>query len=132
MNDYFIHRPLKPSIHATKMSLTPHQQFFPMFGFSTINENLQSTTRLKNKQKMKLTQIKNETKEQYKTEYTEIDDINSCTEIANSNKIKSILWSILEGKISLELVEKYLRDFQDKDTTDYRRLLCAYEYKKYS
>jgi len=32
----------------------------------------------------------------------------------------------------LSIVEDYLRKYENKECTDYRKLLCVYDYKKYS
>ncbi|MBU5317651.1 SIR2 family protein [Clostridium bornimense] len=107
------------------------QQFFPIYGFSKINENIKCKDVLKEQQKNKLIDIKNSTPPYLRTKLTTIDEINKDAIISPSNKIKAILWSILEGNISLNIVEEYLRNYENKKSTDYRRLLCAYDYKKY-
>nr|WP_320147755.1 SIR2 family protein [uncultured Anaeromusa sp.] len=106
-------------------------QYFPIFGFSLINESIASSSRLKTQQVSKLDQIKTDTREQCKTEYEKIEDINNCDSIPDSYKMSAVLWSILEDKILLADVEVYLKGFTDKNSTNYRKLLCAYDYKKY-
>ena len=66
-----------------------------------------------------------------KTEYNTIEQIMKSDAISPSYKINAILWSTLENRLKLEDVEKYLREFKNKNSTDYRKLLCAYDYKKY-
>ena len=34
-------------------------------------------------------------------------------------------------KMNLDEIEKFLKEFEDKRSTDYRKLLCAYDLKKY-
>ena len=34
--------------------------------------------------------------------------------------------------MTLDSVERYLKKFKEKHTTDYRKILCAYDLKKYS
>ncbi len=111
----------------------PNQQYFPIFGFSKINSNIKLITKLKVQQISKLEKLKNNIIGTYNSSYKTIYDIISCDKIANSYKINVAVWSILEGNISLESVEEYLRNYDEKDTTstNYRRLLCAYDYKKY-
>lgn len=106
-------------------------QYFPVFGFNSINKNINSFDKLQKQQISKLKQLKKEIKEICKSKYTSIEDIYLCDKISRSYKLDAVLWSILEETISIELVETFLREFPDKNTTYYRKLLCAYDYKKY-
>ncbi len=108
------------------------QQYFPIFGFSTIKTDIICIDKLKTQQISKLDQIKVEMPEACKSSFKTINDIYLCDKISNSHKINAIIWSVLEGNISLELLEDYLKKFALKDTTDYRKLLCTYDYEKYS
>jgi len=38
---------------------------------------------------------------------------------------------ILSGRINLEDAEQYLKEYPEKRKTDYKKLLCVYDYKKY-
>lgn len=107
------------------------KQFFPIFGFGEINKGIKVFEQLKQQQLNKLEQIKNAISNKCKSELKTIEEINSSMEITKSNKVNAILWGILEENISLDLVEEYLREYPRKATTDYRRLLCAYDYVKY-
>lgn len=108
------------------------KQYFPSFGFSLINNKVKCIDSLKEQQKKNLDNLKANIKDICKTEFTTIDEIESCTAISRSNKIHSIIWSILEGNICLDSVKEYLINFEDKTITDYRKLLCAYDYMKYN
>lgn len=110
----------------------PKTQYFPIFGFDRITNNLETASKLKKQQKANLQKFKQNINQVCKTAYTSIEEINSATEIAPSNKISAIIWSVLEDKISLESLEIYLKSQEDKNNTDYRKLLCAYDFKKYS
>ncbi|WP_288222478.1 SIR2 family protein [uncultured Clostridium sp.] len=107
-------------------------QYFPIFGFSSINPDIQSASKLKSQQIKKLKQLKADIKNSSKSTYTTIEEIDSCQSIPNSYKLQAIIWGTLEGNISLDLVEIYLKDFEQKNLTDYRKLLCVYDYKKYN
>lgn len=107
------------------------QQYFPIFGFKNINNQIQSSESLEIQQKLKLEQILRDIREICKTEYNTIEQIMKSDAISPSYKINAILWSTLENRLKLEDVEKYLREFKNKNSTDYRKLLCAYDYKKY-
>ena len=106
-------------------------QYFPIFGFSKINTELKSIEKLKAQQIDKLPQINGKIPCAY-SNFTAIEEILQSEEISTSYITSAIVWGIISGNISLDEVEIYLRNYEDKETTDYRKLLCAYDYKKYS
>lgn len=106
-------------------------QWFPIYGFSKINGDIHSTKTLKAHQDEKIGDFIENINNGCKNTYTSIKDIEDCEEIANSNKITAIVWAILNKHINLEQIEDYLKNYYDKETTSYRKLLCAYDYVKY-
>ncbi|NLT51955.1 MAG: SIR2 family protein [Ignavibacteria bacterium] len=102
------------------------QQYFPIFGFNLICNTIDKAEQLKEQQVTKLGKATT-----IVSEHTTIQAINEDDDIPPSGKISAILWSILNGKLNLDDVEKFLREYEDKNKTDYRKLLCAYDYKKY-
>lgn len=106
-------------------------QYFPIFGFSKINTELESIEKLKAQQIDKLPQINGRIPCAY-SNFTAIEEILQSKEISTSYITSAIVWGIISGNLSLDEVEIYLRNYEDKETTDYRKLLCAYDYKKYS
>ena len=106
-------------------------QYFPAYAFAKINENVGSLNMLKDQQVRKLQEIRESVKECCKVNNCTLDDIFENKEISPSYKHHAIIWAILEDKIDLCTIEEYLRGYEDKTTTDYRRILCAYDYKKY-
>ncbi|MBC6005045.1 SIR2 family protein [Paeniclostridium sp. NSJ-45] len=107
------------------------KQYFPIFGFSKINDKVKSINILKQRQETNLNNFKSTIKDICKTDFTSIEEINSCEFISNTNKMPAIIWSVLEGNIDLNIVEEYLKNFDDKNHTNYKKLLCAYDLKKY-
>ncbi len=107
------------------------QQFFPVFGFSTINNEIKEIDQLKRQQIEKLKTTKYSIKPSSKTKHSTIELIEADKSISNSNKNDAIMWSLLEGIIELDDIEFYLRKYSKKDDTNYRKLLCAYDFKKY-
>ncbi len=106
-------------------------QWFSIYGFDKINPNIRATSNLKAQQKDKLEKFLEDVSDQCKSNYTTIEKIQECDEISSSNKVDAIVWAVLEDKISLELVEEFLKEYDSKETTNYRKLLCAYDYKMY-
>lgn len=112
-----------------KLSINP-AQYFPIFGFSKINPKIKNTIELKENQKSNIDNTLKNIPEICKKNHQRIEDILSDDTIANSNKSKAILWEIMNDNISIEDLERYLKN-SDLKTTDDKRLLCAYDMKKY-
>ncbi len=117
-------------INKFKISKT---QYFPIFGFSQICETIGDEIRgkLKEQQKVKITTVLETISDPCKTHKTSIIEILSDDSVTPSNKINAIFWSTIEQKISLDDVEKYLKEFNNKSDSSYRKLLCAYDFVKY-
>lgn len=102
-------------------------QYFPVFGFSKLTNEIENIDELKDIQVNKLKQM-----QKIKCQHTSIEDIVNDESIARSNKVTSIATAVLNNQIKLEDVEDYLKNYENKNTTDYRKLLCAYDYIKYN
>ena len=85
----------------------------------------------KKQQIKKIDKAKSSIKSSSKNKHSSIDLIQSDESISNSNKNDAIIWSMLEGNIKLEDVEIYLRKYTNKEDTNFRKVLCAYDFKKY-
>jgi hypothetical protein len=110
----------------------PSNIYFPIFGFSTINTHLTHADTLKKNQKAKLDLIFPTTSATCKTTHDTIKKILDDSHIPNSSKENAIFWSIMEGKLDLKDVESYLRGYSNKKLSSYKKMLCAYDFKKYS
>lgn len=106
-------------------------QYFPIYGFSKINNDLNSVNKLKSIQNKKIEDLF-ENLIDYGQEHSSIENILNDEGISNSKKTVAIALGIYNNRLNFEEVENYLRDFPDKFSTNYRRLLCVYDYKKYS
>ncbi|MBC7751981.1 MAG: SIR2 family protein [Candidatus Saccharibacteria bacterium] len=108
-------------------------QFFPIFGFDKIYSGLENAEALKKQQVAKLKSLVEGLHYQCKTQYTSTSEVMAIESVTPSNKVNTIINCLLEGWISLLDCENFLRsyDTNTKNTTEYRRLLCAYDYKKY-
>jgi len=106
-------------------------QYFPIYGFSSINREIEATERLKKQQKRNiensLNSIHDNQKKNHKTVKAIIDD----ETISKTYKFGSIIWNIFEDNLELSDVESFLKEFKQKNDTNYRKLLCAYDLKKY-
>lgn len=106
-------------------------RYFPMFGFSKINPNIECSDKLKKQQVRKIKTIKKNIKEKQKTKHTSIKDILEDEEILDSHKLNCIIWSALNRKIKQNSFKEYLKSIEDKNDTIYRKLLCVYDYIVY-
>ena len=109
----------------------PCNQYFPVYGFSKIYPDIKNINALKNQQSDKVKSAIDAMKAQCKIIHNSIDEIQNDESISISNKSNSIMWLTCSGHLSLDEVEKYLRDYPNKSDTYYRRLLCAFDLKKY-
>jgi len=108
-------------------------QFFPMYGFSCINNDIRKVERLKEQQNRKIANIKSkieEKKDKYKSIYTSVKDVIQSTE-AKSNIPYIMIWNTFERNIELDDFEEFLREYDRELNTTYRRYLCVYDYLRY-
>jgi len=106
-------------------------QYYPIFGFSTIQPNLDKIETLKRQQTEKLkTYI--ESKPNIDKTYSSIEEVLKDDNVATSYKDDYVLFSILKKTIPIEDLKKYLQNLNDKNQTNYKRLLCAYDILNYS
>jgi hypothetical protein len=106
-------------------------QYFPVFGFGSICNEIVAIARLKGQQVSKLQSSMESIPERCKNGYRAISDIEADIEISRSNLSNAIFWSVMEGCLPLDEFADYLRVHGSKQSTDYKKLLCAYDYKKY-
>lgn len=111
------------------------QQFFPIFGFSKINKNIECTEDLKEKQREKMRVFEKTMMEKKNLKETPntIREILESETIGISLKPNLIAYQILKGNVTLEDAENYFKSLseEEKTKTEYRRQLCAYDLKKY-
>ena len=109
-------------------------QYFPIYGFSLIDPKIKRSEKLKKQQKEKLKVIYDSVKDRYKVTENSLEDILQNDNYAMTYKNEVIAYALMEKKIMPEEVEPYLKEMSNLsgNTTDYRRLLCAYDYVKYS
>lgn len=106
-------------------------QYFPIFAFSSICPNIHRAKALKEQQTRKLQEAIDQVAESCKTEHKLIENITGDSLISATNKCKAVLWSVMNNRVSLEDTEAFLKNFPYPNKTDYRKILCAYDLKKY-
>jgi hypothetical protein len=107
-------------------------QFFPIFGFSAVSKTIRIADKLKKQQKEKLFKAVSsfESKKEFYNHNT-IQEILDDLRIAQSYVTDHITWNILRKNIPVEEIKSFLKSYDEKDSTAYRKMLCAYDFKKY-
>ncbi|WP_215190725.1 SIR2 family protein [Exiguobacterium sp. s6] len=131
MINYF--RLIEESNHQLLKLIEKHRiqknQFFPIFGFYQVQPDISNFEKLKDIQLIKIDTLKSVN--DLATNHFSIEGINNDENVSASRKTIAIVKGILSGRIQLEEAEKYLKEYPDKRKTDYKKLLCVYDYKKY-
>ena len=58
-------------------------------------------------------------------------EIKYCVPRIRGNKLNAVFWSIYNEKLEYSDIEDFLKSMDNKKDTQYRRLLCVYDFKKY-
>lgn len=134
INDYFtiIEEDNKQLLNLINNMAIQKSQYFPIFAFSKINHSLEKEIELKEKQISKLNDVLSGIKDSSKSTHTLIEDIESDNKISKTNKCNAIIYGLSEGYINLDDLKKHLEDIPNKRVTEYRKLLCAYDFYKYA
>jgi hypothetical protein len=106
-------------------------QYFPVFAFSNIYSGINNIDALKERQRVKVKSAIDSITASCRVIHNTIPEIMVDASVTESNKNNAILWSTYSGDLTLEEVEGLLRSFPNKSDTPYRRILCAYDIKKY-
>ncbi|OLR59425.1 hypothetical protein BHF70_07200 [Anaerostipes sp. 494a] len=110
------------------------QQFFPIYAFAKIDPSIKRIEKLKKQQNSKLEALKRQIEQKFDVKETTLEDILNNESYAMTYKNQIIAYALLKGNFMPEDIEEYLKTLSGEigNTTDYRRLLCAYDYVKYS
>jgi len=105
-------------------------QWFPAYAFTKICPELRKGQVLREQQKQKLENLIQ--KQATAHEHQDIKSLFDDDRISHSGKYSSAILSVMHGTFSLKDVEIFLKTIpsQSRELTDYRRLLCAFDYKK--
>lgn len=107
-------------------------QWFPMYAFDKICPDLIESERLKTQQVRKISDHLGTLNCSVKTQHNNIGDIYDDDQISRASKISAVMWSAWNGRLDLDETAEFLKNLPDKKGTDYRRLLCIYDYKMYA
>lgn len=102
---------------------------FPIFAFSSICENLINVDKYKSRQIDKIIDDLKRYVRDCENNYTSITDITN--NLADWKVIGGIMYAVMEDNISLSELKKYLEDNAGRCDTDFRKLLCLYDYLAY-
>lgn len=108
------------------------EQFFPIFAFSGINSDLKCIDALKEQQIKKLKNTLERIPENRRVSDITIEQIIKNDRVPLSGKTMAIVYAILKQQLDNSDIKKYLINLSDKQNTEYRKVLCAYDFIRYS
>ncbi len=108
-------------------------EYFPIYGFSKICTQIENLELLKRIQTKNLARFIKEKCNKRRHQHSSIIAIMSDDTIADSYKHPAIMYGVSSGQIPLEDVEHYLKNVPEgeRKSSDYRRLLCLFDKKRY-
>lgn len=107
-------------------------QYFPIFAFSKINTHIKKSNDLKKQQISKIKDILQSINISCKKNHKTISSVLKDDTISKTNQINCIIYGTIYKFIELAEVEEYLKQYQSKKETDYRKLLCVYDCMKFA
>lgn len=102
-------------------------QWFPIFAFSKICNEIDQVGTLKKQQRFKISTYLGNLNSVCQSAHKDIQSIVDDGDIKPSNKLNAIFWSAHHKNVELDDIKSFLIHMEDKATTDYRRLLCVYD-----
>ncbi|MBQ4781534.1 SIR2 family protein [Pectobacterium versatile] len=132
MQDYFkiVEEANKQLIILLNKQKIQSSQFFPIFAFSEICPELDNIELYKDQQRRKLADHFERTcANNCDNTHSTISEIIEDRTLSFSKKDDCIFNSYYQNKIKTEDAKAFLVNFEDKNSTSYRRLLCLYDFK---
>lgn len=109
------------------------REYFPIFGFGSIGERIDRHNTLVVQQIEKLKFLVSGIRGSVRNIFHDsIDDIYADHMVSSSNKVNCIILNSVRGNISVDCLESYLRGIEDVFDTDYKKMLCTFDFLKYS
>ena len=110
----------------------PSTQYFPIFAFSEICPDIIRIEELKKQQKEKLRRLTSKPHFSCKGKHPSPQAVLEDVGISKTYKHEEMICSLMSGVMNLDELEVYLRSYDGERSTDYRKLLCAYDMVRYS
>lgn len=109
-------------------------QYFPVYGFASICEEIDSIASLKRIQEDNVKAYLRTKCSSRTSAHTNPEDIINDVSIAVSYKYEYIMQAVKDGNVTLDVLESFLRSKSSLcwNESGYKRLLCLYDIKKYS
>lgn len=104
-------------------------QYFPIFAFSLICPEINGCEELRQQQRDKINALICEPHPACTGTHLTPQSVLDDPQVPQTYKTLEMICSIMSGKMDLTQVETYLRNYNNKRTTNYRKLLCAYDLK---
>lgn len=104
-------------------------QYFPIYAFSSICPEIDRSEELKQQQQAKIDALIASPPSACCGNHSSPQAVINDPQIPRTYRTLEMICSIMSGQMDLGQVEAYLRNFPDKRSTDYRKLLCAYDLK---
>jgi len=108
-----------------------HAQWFSIFAFSKICHEIERADELKQQQRDKIATYLKTLNHSSKSGHDNIKAIIDDVHITRGNKLNAVFWSIYNEKLEYIDIENFLGNMDNKKDTQYQRLLCVYNFKKY-
>lgn len=104
-------------------------QYFPIYAFSLICPELNRIDELKQQQRSKINMLIESSPAVCQGNHLNPQAVIDDPQIPRTYRILEMICSIMSGEMDLKAVEDYLRNYPNKHSTDYNKLLCAYDLK---
>jgi hypothetical protein len=106
-----------------------NREYFPIFAFSSICPELDNTLLAKQRQLEKIVRQIERSRTVCSSDFTSIDDI--LTQTPGWKVPGTIICSVFDNNIDLEQLKQYLISNSNNVNTQYRLLLCVYDFLAY-
>lgn len=117
-----------PSLNKLTIS---KRQYFPIFGFSKLCSNIKNLSQLKKQQKERIDKITGTKHPSVTGSHKTPQDVLQDAQMPRSWHTTEIVKSIMNHNMDLDVVKEFLKNYPKKNSTDYKKMLCAYDLSAY-
>lgn len=134
MKNYFliIEEREQKTVELIDKQIIRSDQYFPIFAFSSIYKKLHRAKELQQQQIKLVSSLIMKRDRRCRGSHTSIAAVYNDMTVLLSHKVVEVICSIILKRIDLMEVEKFLKTFENKVSTDYRKILCVYDLVKYA